>query len=63
MAQQDAEDNGLENVEFRCADAATCQDDGGYDLVYARFVLTHLAEPDKCLESMLLACKPNGLIV
>ena len=63
LAREDVEAERLENVEFRHADASVCQDEAAYDLVYARFLLTHLSEPEKCLDTMLKACKPGGLIV
>lgn len=63
LARQDAAVKGYRNVEFRCADARMCQEQGAYDLVYARFVLTHLYDPEKCVDAMLQACKPTGVIV
>jgi len=63
LARQDAEDAQLDNVEFRHTDAAVCQEEKAFDLVYARFLLTHLSEPEQCLEAMEKACKPKGLIV
>lgn len=63
LAQQDAAAAHLNNVEFRHTDALVCQEEEAHDLVYARFVLTHLSEPEKCLDAMLRACRPQGLIV
>src|SRR5262245_912750 len=63
LAREDAEGQHLENVEFCHSDAAICQEEEAHDLVYARFVLTHLSEPEKCLNAMVKACRPNGLIV
>jgi predicted O-methyltransferase YrrM len=63
LDRQDAEAEGFNNVEFRQADATACQEKEAYDMVYARFILTHLSEPQKCLDAMLRACKPKGLIV
>jgi SAM-dependent methyltransferase len=63
LAQQDASAEHLNNVEFRQADAAIYKDEEKYDLVYARFLLTHLSEPEKCLDAMLRACRPDGVIV
>src|SRR6266853_4505638 len=36
---------------------------GEYDLVYARFLLSHLSEPERCLEAMVRACNVKGAIV
>jgi ubiquinone/menaquinone biosynthesis C-methylase UbiE len=63
LARQDAEAAQLDNVEFRHTDAAVCPGEGEYDLVYARFLLTHLSEPEKCLEAMARACISQGFIV
>jgi ubiquinone/menaquinone biosynthesis C-methylase UbiE len=63
LAQQDAEAERLSNLEFRQADVADFMDEGVYDLVYARFLLSHLPEPLECLKAMARACKPAGVIV
>jgi 2-polyprenyl-3-methyl-5-hydroxy-6-metoxy-1,4-benzoquinol methylase len=63
LARQDAEIAKMSNVEFRHADACQCQSREEYDLVYARFLLSHLSEPEKCLEALVKACRPGGIIV
>lgn len=63
LARQDAQDLGYKNVEFRVCDATVCTDPEAYDLVYARFVLTHLSDPQKCLDAMVQSCRPSGVIV
>jgi 2-polyprenyl-3-methyl-5-hydroxy-6-metoxy-1,4-benzoquinol methylase len=63
LAQQDAEAAMLRNVEFRQVDACTCERNNEFDLVYVRFLLSHLSEPEKCLETMVNACRPGGAIV
>jgi hypothetical protein len=34
-----------------------------FDLAYARFLLSHVNEPEKCLAAMVEACLPGGTIV
>ena len=63
LARRDADASGLSNVELRCADVLAYEEEGVYDLVYARFLLAHLSDPEKCVGSMLKACKPGGIIV
>jgi 2-polyprenyl-3-methyl-5-hydroxy-6-metoxy-1,4-benzoquinol methylase len=63
LARKDARTAKLDNVEFRRADAAMCQATGKYDLVYARFLLSHLSEPERCLEAMVGGCNVKGAIV
>jgi ubiquinone/menaquinone biosynthesis C-methylase UbiE len=63
LAREDGRTAKLDNVEFRRADARMFQTTGEYDLVYARFLLSHLSEPERCLEEMVRACKVKGAIV
>jgi ubiquinone/menaquinone biosynthesis C-methylase UbiE len=63
LARQDAEIARMGNVEFRQVDACQCQSHEEYDFVYARFLLSHLSEPEKCLEALVKACRPGGIIV
>jgi SAM-dependent methyltransferase len=63
LAGQDAEADHLSNIEFRQADVSIYQDKEIYDVVYARFLLTHLSEPEKCLDTMVNVCSPDGMIV
>ena len=63
LAKEDAEIAKTGNVEFRQVDASLCQSHEDYDLVYARFLLSHLREPEKCFETMVEACRPGGTIV
>jgi SAM-dependent methyltransferase len=63
LAQQDAASAGMHNIEFRRADALQLDEPSTYDLVYARFLLTHLAEPQQALAGMVRAARPGGLLV
>jgi ubiquinone/menaquinone biosynthesis C-methylase UbiE len=63
LAKQDAETAKLGNVKFREADACGDEWHEEYDLVYARFLLSHLSEREGCLGAMLKACRPKGTIV
>lgn len=51
------------NVEFRVADI--CEDEilGEFDLLYVRFLLTHLPHPDSALRRMRRALRPGGVII
>ena len=62
LAQQDAQSAQLDNVEFRLSDALEYQEETTYDLVYARFLLTHLHQPEQCVNAMIRASKPKGAI-
>lgn len=62
LAQLEAEQLGLK-VEFRTGSASDLADRSEYDLVFSRFLLTHLPEPERALESMVLAARPGGVVV
>jgi ubiquinone/menaquinone biosynthesis C-methylase UbiE len=63
LARRDAEAAGLDNVEFRHADALRLDEPPHYDFIYARFLLTHLADPQRGLAGLIRAAKPGGLVV
>ncbi|HEY1011677.1 MAG TPA: methyltransferase domain-containing protein [Herpetosiphonaceae bacterium] len=63
LALQAADAAQLGNIQFRHADAADPQEEAAYDLVYARFVLSHLRAPEPCLAAMARSARPGGVIV
>jgi SAM-dependent methyltransferase len=62
LARQDAHHAGVGNVEFHVADARGF-DGKPFDLVYARFLLSHLGEPERVLARMRQLGRPGGRIV
>jgi SAM-dependent methyltransferase len=55
---------GNSNISFVVAIATdTGLPRGSFDLVYCRFLLIHLPEPDRALREMLALLKPNGILV
>lgn len=62
LARLEAQRLGLD-AEFRAANATDLPDRSAYDLVFGRFVLTHLPEPEKALHGMTRAARPGGLVV
>lgn len=55
---------GLSNVEFLAADVvAAALPRPGFDLAYARFLLTHLREPGQALCRLADLLAPGGLLV
>jgi len=50
-------------ASFRVGDATQIGESPVYDLVFARFVLTHLTHPEVALQSMMAATRPGGVIV
>ncbi len=63
LANREARTLGLRNVEFRLGDITETTPGVNFDLVHARFLLTHLANPDQALARMRAALRPGGLIV
>ena len=62
LTRQDFQQLGLTNVEFKVADALTLNEEDSYDVAYTRFLLTHLDRPQRIIEKMRTAIKPNGSI-
>jgi hypothetical protein len=44
-------------------DACVCLCQEEFDLIYARFLLSHLSQPVNCLAAMVEACRPGRTIV
>jgi ubiquinone/menaquinone biosynthesis C-methylase UbiE len=70
LARHDAAKGQLENVEFRrldiAADALALGTGGlepGFDVVYARFLLTHLQDPANAIAKMRRTLRPGGILV
>jgi ubiquinone/menaquinone biosynthesis C-methylase UbiE len=63
-ARSDAAAARLSNVEFRRADVLAGElPAGGFDVAYARFLLTHLTEPNCVLARMRDLLVPGGLLI
>jgi len=61
LARSEAQRLGLD-VEFRTGSATNLEDRAAYDLVFGRFLLTHLPEPETALEGMVRAARPGGVV-
>ncbi len=64
IARQEAAAADRTNVEFRMVDAMTCdaEIDERFDLVYVRFLLTHLPEPEAALAAIVRLARPGGIV-
>jgi SAM-dependent methyltransferase len=62
MARQEAAEQHLANVEFRQSAIETCGLRADFDLVYARFLLTHLADSLAMLRQMQAVLRPGGIV-
>ncbi|GIU72240.1 MAG: class I SAM-dependent methyltransferase [Candidatus Nitrosocaldaceae archaeon] len=64
VAEKNAKRLGIDNIEFIQTDAYnTSLKDNYYDLIFSRFLFTHISEPKKVLEEMIRITKDNGIIV
>lgn len=63
LARSEAQANGIGNVRFEAGDVAGQWPVGNADVVYARFILTHLADPMALLRQAQAALKPGGMMV
>lgn len=63
LAEADAAQAGLRNIQFRHLDARQLQERQAYDLAFARFLLTHLPDPDDMISRMVRAVRDDGVVV
>jgi SAM-dependent methyltransferase len=62
LARQEADKRGLP-VTFRRADTEELAEESAYDLVFARYLLSHLPRPQRAVELMVRALRPGGRLV
>jgi SAM-dependent methyltransferase len=64
LARGEALATGLGNVEFRTEDAlAPPTSDEQFDIVYSRFLLSHLPDPARAVANMAARLAPGGMLV
>lgn len=63
LNKQEAQENTITNIDYRAMSAYDLAFDNEYDVAYARFLLSHLAEPVKVVEKMLQSVRPGGRVV
>src|ERR687889_1758010 len=62
LARQEADEQGLP-VTFRTVEAEELVEEPAYDLVFSRYLLSHLPRPQRALEAMVRAVRPGGRLV
>lgn len=62
IAREEAERVGAANVSFHHLDFRDHSADGDYDVVYARFLLTHLTDPAAAVRSFYRYLRPGGIV-
>jgi SAM-dependent methyltransferase len=63
LAREEAAHAGVTNVKYRNADVMTTDLEVEFDLVYARFLLTHLADPAAAARKLFGSLRPGGVLV
>jgi len=63
IAQSEAQQQKLANIEFRYSDITTEAFEPEFDLVHARFILHHLTDPAAAVKRLQKALKRGGVLV
>jgi SAM-dependent methyltransferase len=63
IARQEAAQENLANIVFETQDVTTWQPNEQFDIVYARFLLTHLPNPGDLISAMSRCMRPGGVII
>jgi SAM-dependent methyltransferase len=63
LARQAAAEAGLGNAGFTVLDVRDWDEPGAYDMVYSRFLMQHLSDPEGLLRRMWAAVAEGGLLI
>lgn len=63
LAREEAQQRQFSNVDFQLANIGDSKGEAEFDLVYARFLLTHLKDPAGALARMRQLVAPGGTVV
>ncbi len=63
IVRDEAEQRGVPNVAFECRDVTSWEPETEFDVVYLRFILTHLADPGGFLASVCRHLRPGGTVI
>jgi SAM-dependent methyltransferase len=62
FTRHEAQQQGVANVEFRLSDVREVSGAPEFDIVYARFLLTHLSDPADAANAFHRHLRPGGLL-
>jgi SAM-dependent methyltransferase len=62
LARNEARQHGITNVEFQLSDVREVGGTSEFDLVYARFLLTHLSDPAGTVRAFYRQLRPGGFV-
>jgi SAM-dependent methyltransferase len=63
LCRADAQSLDITNVEYRTIDVREHPASGEFDVVHARFLLTHLNDPEAAVEAFYHHLKPGGRVI
>lgn len=63
LAKAQANEEHITNISFSATDAHEIKFENEFDIVYSRFLLSHLKEPKKLIDKMIQALKPDGKLL
>lgn len=64
LARAEARQRGIDNVDFRVGEVDSLPADlDQFDVVNARFLLSHLPDPGAMLHTMVGRCRPGGVVI
>jgi 2-polyprenyl-3-methyl-5-hydroxy-6-metoxy-1,4-benzoquinol methylase len=63
LARMEVATQGIRNIEFRAGDIRTQTVGSDFDVVYARFLLTHLEDPMNMVAAFYNHLRPGGLVI
>jgi ubiquinone/menaquinone biosynthesis C-methylase UbiE len=63
MARKESASAGLDNIEFRRADVTTWIEPAAYDVVYGRFIVSHLPGRPALIARLCSALRTGGILI
>jgi SAM-dependent methyltransferase len=63
IARGEARTAGVDNIDYRCQDLRNLDPEPAYDVVHARFVLSHLADPQAAVDGLVRVLRPGGALI
>jgi SAM-dependent methyltransferase len=63
IAREEAERDGALGVEYQQCDVLTAELEPEYDVIYVRFVLTHMADPVAAATRIAAGLRPGGVLI
>jgi SAM-dependent methyltransferase len=63
LARRESKEREQDNVEFRCIDIGESDGTAEFDVIYARFLLTHLPHPAGALSRTVRLARPGAIVM